>query len=236
MNETARLENIAQKSMYAHGIDGHNVQYSGKIFMRHLVQGSVLELGPAEGLMTDILYPMFMKDYTIVDGSSLFVQQIKTRHPDITAFTSLFEEFAPNRKYNNIILGHVLEHVIDPVEILKLCKEWLCTDSPSVVLATVPNASSIHRQVGLAMDLLNKLNEFSDKDRQHGHRRVFFRDEFAECFAKAGLTISKFGGYYLKPLSNRQIEEQWSQDLINAFMALGEDYPEIAADMYVVAH
>ena len=233
MNEKQRLDEIAKNSIYAHGVDGLNVQYSGEIFMRHITREGILELGPAEGLMTDILYPKYKKDYTIVDGSELFISQIKERHPEIVSYVSLFEQFEPDRKYANILLGHVLEHVVDPVAILRLCKGWLEHDG--VILAAVPNANSIHRHVGIEMGLIEKLDDFSEKDRRHGHRRVFFREDFADCFAKAGFRLIQFGGYYLKPLSNAQIENDWTNELMNSFMRLGEKFPEIAADMYIVA-
>ena len=34
---------------------------------------------------------------------------------------------------------------------------------------------------------------------------------------------------------NKQIEESWNEEMIRAFMKLGEKYPEIAAEIYVVA-
>ena len=36
-------------------------------------------------------------------------------------------------------------------------------------------------------------------------------------------------------MSNRQIEEAWTPPMLAAFMELGERYPEIAAEIYVVA-
>ena len=50
-----------------------------------------------------------------------------------------------------------------------------------------------------------------------------------------GLEIEAFGGYWLKPLSNGQIEQDWTPQMVEAFMKLGERYPDIAAEIYVVA-
>ena len=229
------LEKISENSIYATKIATAATQYSGEVLLRYMKDGNVLELGPAEGIMTDILYPKF-KDYTIVDGSQLFVNDLKKRYPDMKTYNSLFEQFSPKEKFSNIILGHVLEHVENPVEILKLCKTWLKEDrGEGYILAAVPNANSIHRQAAVEMGLMKKVNEFSEKDVRHGHRRVFFRDEFLECFNQAGLEIIKEGGYWLKPVSDKQIEESWTDEMINAFMKLGEVYPDIAAEIYVIA-
>jgi hypothetical protein len=86
------------------------------------------------------------------------------------------------------------------------------------------------------MGLLPAVNAFSERDQVQGKRRIFSRHEFRRLFSSAGLEIEFFGGYWLKPVSNRQMEQQWTPDMIDAFFALGEQYPEIAAEMCLVAH
>ena len=120
-DEATRVAEISRTAEYAKDlVNRKGVIYSGNIFLRHMRPGSVLELGPAEGIMTDILYPHFEDDYTVVDGADFFVEDLVKRYPKIKGYTALFEEFKPGRKYDNIVLGHVLEHVADPVEILSL--------------------------------------------------------------------------------------------------------------------
>lgn len=103
------------------------------------------------------------------------------------------------------------------------------------ILAAVPNCNSIHRQAAVKMGLLSSAKELNDMDRYHGHRRVYSYREFKEDFMAAGLSVKKSGGYWLKPLSNKQIEETWDPAMIESFMELGECYPDIAAEIYVVA-
>jgi hypothetical protein len=55
-------------------------------------------------------------------------------------------------------------------------------------------------------------------------------------FLQAGFGIEIFGGYWLKPVSIRQIDETWTPEMLAAFMALGERYPDIAGEIYVIAH
>lgn len=232
--ERIRLERIAGKSRYAQGANADTIRYSGELFLRHMRQGNVLEMGPAEGLMTDILYPHF-KDYTVTDGAEKFVNQLKQRHPGIKGYVSLFENFENPVTYQNIILGHVLEHVENPVLILQKCRNMLDRARGGVILASVPNCNSIHRQAAVEMGLLSSVDELNDTDRQNGHRRVYSYEKLKADFQAAGLAIQKSGGYWLKPLSNKQIEESWNEEMIRAFMKLGEKYPEIAAEIYVVA-
>ena len=57
----------------------------------------------------------------------------------------------------------------------------------------------------------------------------------SELKKNAGLRIIKSGGYWLKTLSNAQINEFYTPEMINAFLELGEEYPEIAGEIYVIA-
>jgi len=227
-----QLDLIAQNDFYETDTNSVTVKYSHDIFSRYFRKGSILELGPAEGVMTERLYYDGV-DMTAVEGSKLFCDILKKRFPDLTVHHSLFEEYQPDRTFDNIILGHVLEHVDDAVQILSLCRTWLSEGGR--VFAAVPNAMSLHRQGAVIMGLLDSEKTMSELDYRYGHQRVFDPISFREPFTKAGLCIERFGGYWLKPVSNDQIEKNWSREMLDAFMQLGERYPDIAGEIYVIA-
>lgn len=85
------------------------------------------------------------------------------------------------------------------------------------------------------MSLLPTEESLNEADIHHGHRRVFNPESFRHAFLAAGLTVEVFGGYWLKPLSSRQIEEMWTPEMLEAFMQLGERYPDISGEIFVVA-
>lgn len=231
--EIERLERIAGKSLYAAGMNMHTIRHSFRIFERHLRGTSILEMGPAEGVMTELLAKTG-KSLTIVEGSRAFCDSIAARLPTVHVVHALFEQFAPTQPFDNIVLGHVLEHVEGPVDIVRRAAGWLAPGGR--ILAAVPNSRSLHRQAAVMMKLLPSEDALNEMDIHHGHRRVFDPESFRACFVQAGLAIEIFGGYWLKPLSNAQIEASWTQPMIDAFMQLGERYPDIAAEIYVVAH
>jgi 2-polyprenyl-3-methyl-5-hydroxy-6-metoxy-1,4-benzoquinol methylase len=230
--ELEKLERIAADSWYGKGVSARMVEYTFRVFSRYLRGESVLELGPAEGIMTNLLAAGTQR-LTIVEGAARFCEDLRRRFPKVRIVHSLFEDFRPEERFDNIILGHVLEHVADPVAILRRVKDWLAPEGR--VLAAVPNARSLHRQAAVLMGLLPAEDAMNEMDRHHGHRRVFNPESFRNVFLQAGLRIEVFGGYWLKPVSNRQIEETWSPEMLEAFMQLGERYPDIAAENYVVA-
>lgn len=230
--ELERLEGIAGKSLYAAGMNMHTIRYSFRIFERHLRGTSILEMGPAEGVMTELL-ARTGKSLTIVEGSRAFCDSIAARLPAVRVAHALFEQFVPAERFDNIVLGHILEHVEDPVDIVRRAAGWLAPGGR--ILAAVPNSRSLHRQAAVMMKLLRSEDALNEIDLHHGHRRVFGPESFRACFVQAGLAVEIFGGYWLKPLSNAQIEATWTQPMIDAFMELGERYPDIAAEIYVVA-
>lgn len=231
-SESSRLEAIASKSLYAHGVNSATIQASFRIFSRYLLPGSILELGPAEGVMTEKLVQLG-REMTVVDGSAAFCEALAERHPQLTVVHALFEEYKPASPVANIVLGHVLEHVEDPVRILSQALSWLAPGGR--ILAAVPNSRSLHRQAAVLMGLLPFEEGLNDADLHHGHRRVYNPETFRRDFRAAGLQIEASGGYWLKPLSNSQIEQSWTPEMLNAFMELGERYPDIAGELYVIA-
>lgn len=230
-DEKERLERIASNSLYTTFSNTMMIEYCYEVFSRYLVQGSILELGPAEGLMTTSLIN-HTKDITLVDGSDVFCNRLKEKYPSANVICSFFEDFKPTKLFDNIVLGHVLEHVEDPVQILKYCKGWLSPKGR--ILSAVPNARSIHRQAAVVMNLLETEDSMSELDYHHGHRRIYNPETFRNDFKKAGLQILQYGGYWLKPVSNSQIHDNWTKEMLYSFMQLGERYPDIAAEIYVI--
>jgi 2-polyprenyl-3-methyl-5-hydroxy-6-metoxy-1,4-benzoquinol methylase len=203
--------------------------------MRPFLDGrsSCVELGSSDGRMTERLAQLFPHDLTAVDGTEAYVDEVRRRLPQVTAVHSLFEEYAPGRTFEAAVLGHVLEHVEDPVATLQVARDLL--EPGGVALITVPNADSIHREVGVAMGMLAATTDLNEADHRIGHRRVYTRDTLLADVVASGLQTQHAGGVFLKPLSNGQIEEQWDESLIQAFYEVGKLHPELCAELLVVA-
>ncbi len=181
--------------------------------------------------MTDLLYKLG-QPLTVVEGASIFCEKIKDRCPDATVVNSLFETFNPSTRFSNIILGHVLEHVEDPVALLRRVRDWLTDDG--MVFAAVPNSMSLHRQAGVLMGKLPAEDSLNAMDIHHGHRRVYNPATLLQDFNEAGFSIKVSGGYFMKIMSQAQLEKSATPEMIKAFCILGERYPETAGEIYAV--
>ena len=229
--ESDRIETIGKNSTYSEGVNGLITKLAYHEVRQH-IKGRILELGPAEGIMTfEMVADGLQPD--LVEGSRTLVDKLSRDFPTLSVTNELFEDYSPDVQYDTIVMGHILEHVLDPVEILKKYKGFLSPGGK--IWASVPNANSLHRQAAVQMGILPTVSALNEADIKHGHRRVFTPEEFQNTFITAGFQILAFGGYWLKPLSNFQIEQTWTSQMVEAFCALGRKYPEIAGEMYVVA-
>jgi 2-polyprenyl-3-methyl-5-hydroxy-6-metoxy-1,4-benzoquinol methylase len=231
-SELARLETCASDGIYSAGVNTATNLYSARIFARWWRGDSVLEMGCGDGNTTRLLLEAF-DDVTVIDGSRALADKIAEEFEGVNVVCELFEQWEPGRTFDTIVLNHTLEHVLDPVEILALAKRWLAPGG--VVVASVPNCRSLHRQAAVIMGMLPAEDSLTPADVRAGHRRVSSPESFRAQFTEAGLKVEHSGGYWIKPLSNAQTDEWFTDEMIDAFLALGERYPDIAAEIYVVA-
>lgn len=230
-NLAAELDAIAERHEYLTGVNGRMMVHQMKLFNQWLVPGDVLELGPAEGLSTKQISANG-RHIHVVDGSELMLEKVKRTVPDVSTHHATFESFTPPQAFNNIILGHVLEHVSNPSALVEKATAWLAPGGR--LIASVPNAMSLHRQLGALTKLISAENEVTSTDKSIGHIRVFDPISFRSLFYLPALRIIHFGGFFIKLFSNRQLASLANRETIEGLMALGERYPDIAADIWIV--
>ena len=103
------------------------------------------------------------------------------------------------------------------------------------LLITVPNAKSLHRQIGVEMGLLNSIFDLNPSDYAAGHQRVYDINSLFEDIKAGGLNISKHGGYNLKLVSLAQMKE-WDNDLLEAIFQVSKSQTtDICANLWVLA-
>jgi 2-polyprenyl-3-methyl-5-hydroxy-6-metoxy-1,4-benzoquinol methylase len=195
---------------------------------------SCLELGAATGEGTAFLLDHF-EQVVAVDGSRHAIDQLEKRFPTerLHAVCAYFEEFDTDQRFDTIVLAHVLEHVDRPQEVLSAARRLLAPRG--VVIIDVPNAMSLHRQIGVELGLLGQVTDLNEGDLSIGHQRVYTPEAFQKEIVDAGFVIRHFGGVFLKILSNAQSEKTFDPDQLAALITVGQRYPEIAAEIYAIA-
>ncbi len=205
-----------------------------ELLRKHFFGASCLELGPATGQGTAFLLDHF-PEVVAVDGSQVVVDDLTARFGDrgLSVVRSYFEDLDLGRTFDTVVLAHILEHVDDPQPVLAVARRHLAPGG--VMIIDVPNGMSLHRQLGKEMGLLAEVTDLHEGDLSIGHQRVYTPETFRQEIAAGGLDVEHFGGVFIKILSNAQTQATFSEDQLQALLTVGERYPEIAAEIYVVA-
>jgi len=231
MDESKRVELVSDWYLQEQNdFDKRLIGFRYKTLKPFLTGPEGLELGPAEGQMTQFLKDDFER-LTVVEGAANLLNQIPD-YDNVVKIHSLFENFEPDRRFNTIVMEHILEHIDSPVDLLKRATPWLAPGGK--ILAGVPNGNSIHRLAAVKMGMLGHQCDLNSRDLAQGHRRVYTHASFRLDIENAGLKVSEIGGVFFKPLSNQQIQDNWTEDMILGFFELGKDFKEYAADIYAV--
>lgn len=199
--------------------------------LKPFLKGEIaLELGPASGYMTKLLVEEF-KTLHLLEGSDSLLNEIPN-YLNVTKYHSLFEDFETTQKYDSIIMSHVLEHIETPNLVLKKIYNWLADDG--IFLVSVPNAKSIHRLVAVEMGMLTNEYELNSRDHELGHYRVYDMNTLSADMIEAGFKIIQKGGVFFKPVSNGQIENTWTPEMIEGFYKIGKYFQENCSDLFMI--
>jgi 2-polyprenyl-3-methyl-5-hydroxy-6-metoxy-1,4-benzoquinol methylase len=192
----------------------------------------VLEMGFGTGVITASLLDAGV-DLEVVEGAPSLCATARERHPGLRVHESMFEAFTPEQPYDAVLALHVVEHVDDPVPLLRHLAGWLRPDGRLIVV--VPNAESLHRQLAVRMGLQPTLDTLSARDHLVGHRRVYGLAGLRADLAAAGLGVTAEFGYFLKTVPNGMMLD-WPVELLEALNAISDDLPaRLLANIGVVA-
>jgi 2-polyprenyl-3-methyl-5-hydroxy-6-metoxy-1,4-benzoquinol methylase len=234
MNETLKNRINESANFYKSqmlDIDYKQTTFCYNSFKDFFVGEACCELGPSTGYMTKLLINDFKKIH-VVEGALELLKQIP-ENEKLVKHHSLFEDFEPPIQFDTIIMNHVLEHIQDPVSLLKKLKTWI---SPGgVLIIGVPNAKSFHRLAAVKMGLLSSEYELNDRDKQLGHYRVYDLETLSSDAKISGWSVEKSGGVFLKFLSNSQINNFMTEEMIEAYYLLGKDFPINGAEIFIIA-
>jgi len=212
--------------------------YMIKSFQPHFVEGNCLELGSFKGDFTKRLLPHF-KDITCVEASSVAISESKQKlGGNINWVEGLFNDVVLDRKYDNIILTHVLEHIDNPIELLnKINNEWLSKNGKLFVV--VPNANAPSRQIAVKMGLIDTNTSITPSEKEHGHNITYTLDVLENHAKKAGLNIITRSGIFFKALANFQWDKLLQTDIISkeyldGCFDLGQQYPDLCSSIMLI--
>ncbi len=255
--EKAHQERYAfERSMFFaeyNSILGH---YQVLSCLEHAVGVSALDLACGDGMLTATFAEHFSR-VVGVDASRTHLEKARRRISNAEFHESLIEDLKLEETFDTVLMLNVLEHVYDPVRVLKHAATFL--KKGGVLIAHVPNAEAINRRLAVLMGTLRNCEELSPFDLDvAGHRRSYNIEGLEKDVQKAGLRVKATGGIFYKMLSTAQMEwllkrgpwkrggfgwgrvgeekaKDWKAEFCRACYELGKTHPGDCNIIYVVA-
>jgi 2-polyprenyl-3-methyl-5-hydroxy-6-metoxy-1,4-benzoquinol methylase len=240
-NYNAELDdtNNAANEKYVYNFDLDVMHpYMVRSFAPFLNRGNLLELGSYKGDFTSRLLP-YADDITCVEASDAAIEEARQRLGSNVKFVnSLFETVSLPKRYDNIVMTHVLEHLDDPLRVLKRVNdEWLAEGGRFFLVC--PNANAPSRQIAVKMGLISHNAAVTPAEAEHGHRCTYTLDTLERDAKAAGLKVVHRSGVFFKALANFQWDRLLQTDIVSeAYLdgcyELGQQYPDLCASIFLM--
>lgn len=229
--------------------------YQAKSCLENARGDSLLDLPCGDGTLTQMLAPHFR--YVVgVDASSKHLDLARKILPEVQFHEALIEDFETLDRFGTVTMINILEHVVNPVAVLKKAASLL--DDDGILIVHVPNAHAINRQLAVLMGTLTECEELSPFDVQIvGHRRAYSLKTLTGDIESSGLKIVDTGGVFYKMLSTPQMDwflknglweeggfgwgrvggeqKDWKAEFCRASYELGKQHPDDCNIIYACA-
>lgn len=227
---------------YAYDFDYILRDYMIESFKPFFKKGAcALEMGCYKGEFTKKILDHF-DTITVLEGSEDLAKEakenVKNEHK-VTFINKMFEDWTPDQKYDAIFLLHTLEHLDNPIEILKKIKLALKEDGH--LFLVVPNANAASRQIAVGMGLISHNAAVTQGEHEHGHRITYSFDTLERDVIKAGLKAIYKSGVFFKPFANFQFDKIIKSNIIDkeyldGCYNLGFKYPDLSASIFFLCN
>ena len=229
----------AENEKYAYSFDFDVMHpYMIRSFEPFFRPGNLLELGSYQGQFTRRFLEHF-NDITCVEASGVAIEEARRKLCNGVQFVhSIFETATLPRRYDNIVLTHVLEHLDDPVRVLKRVNdEWLAEGGRFFLVC--PNANAPSRQIAVKMGLISHNAAITPAEAEHGHRCTYTLDTLERDAGAAGLNVVHRSGIFFKALANFQWDRLLQTDIISkdyleGCYKIGQIYPDLCSSIFLM--
>jgi 2-polyprenyl-3-methyl-5-hydroxy-6-metoxy-1,4-benzoquinol methylase len=237
-NFNEELKDTAERT-YSYNFDFDVMHpYMLESFKPFFRPGNMLELGCFRGAFTRRLHAHY-PDLTCVEASDEAIAEARQAlGPGVAFHNALFEQVVLPQRYDHIVMTHVLEHLDDPVAVLRrVNQEWLAPQGRFFLVC--PNANAPSRQIAVKMGLITHNAAVTKAEALHGHRCTYSLDTLERDAVLAGLKVVPRSGIFFKALANFQWDRLLQTDIVSqAYLdgcyQLGQQYPDLCASIFLV--
>jgi 2-polyprenyl-3-methyl-5-hydroxy-6-metoxy-1,4-benzoquinol methylase len=230
----AVLEEIARTHDTHVDFDGVLARYTAEIICPRVRGMRVIEAGCSTGVMTERLLDE-ASEVHIVEGSRAYAEAVRLRFPGVASITcSLFEDFRPPLAADAVVAAGVLHHLADPVSELKHMATWVRPGG--VIHITVPNMTSLHRRLGVAMKVSGSVYDTSERNVRFAQPGRYDAEKLRRDVEAAGLVATDSLAFFLKPFPHGLMNSiDFPEEMLRGLFSLGIEFPELACQLYIEA-
>lgn len=256
INEKKRQDKFPwSRSKYHSEYNAYLAKYKVESCIENSRGESLLDLACGDGMMTKMFTEKFSR-VVGVDASGSHIEEAKKKCPDVEFHECLIEDLDIDEKFDSVFLLDVLEHVEDPIVMLKKAASYL--NDEGVMIVHVPNAEAVNRKIAIKMGTLLDCAELTPFDIEiAGHRRSYTLEALERDIVDSGLKPHKTGGIFYKMLSTAQMDwflknglwqsgefgwgrvgtenEDWKSEFCRACYEYGKEVPEECNIIYSVS-
>ncbi len=246
------LERYATDYLADYGFERWQVQYRRAALLQNVADrfaGAVLEVGC--GIEPLFAHAPPVQEWHVIEPARAFAdhaRHVAAAQPHAQRQVNVHEGFLEDSVdqlrracpagFDLVIASALIQEIPDPVRLLASLAAvlrpggWLYLDAS--------NAGSLHRRMAVAMGLLERLDTPSARAVRMQGRAVYDLPHLVHEVEEAGFRVERTGGILLKPFEHARMERALDTGVIepahlDAFARLGEQYPDLASEIWVLA-
>jgi 2-polyprenyl-3-methyl-5-hydroxy-6-metoxy-1,4-benzoquinol methylase len=232
--QTERLEEIARGHDTRLDFDAVLARCAAQIICPRIRGLRVIEAGCSTGVVTEHLVAA-AREVHVVEGSHVYANAVRALCPALASITcSLFQDYSPPQLADAVVAAGVLHHLENPVTELRRIATWIRPGG--TVHITVPSMTSLHRRLGVAMELSDSVYDTSERNRRFAQPGRYDAERLHVDVAAAGLEVIDSCGFFLKPFPHDVMNRiDLPEAVLQGLFHLGREFPELACQLYVEA-
>ena len=194
--------------------------------------------------------PLFLNyedydSYTVVEPGAeayKYILEVSEKKRGVRSIFGHLEDVMESLNDNDfdcIVLVGVLHEVKHPEKFLGLIHQIMRQESSAYI--NVPNARSVHRELGKAMGVIDSIYNKTQRNELLNQESIFDLDSLFECIQQSmpNIQIIDSGTFFIKPFTHDQMyeilkSEVISQSTIEGLFQLSETLPGHGCELFYV--
>jgi ubiquinone biosynthesis O-methyltransferase len=227
-----RLDFIAKNYNESEGIEGALTYFRNLEILKFINGNNILNIGCGVGTIEKMLTAD--KNVIGIDGSNDKIEIARSKEYlcKVNFQHEFVENFKSDVKFDTIIMANIVEHLDNPVNVLKKLRNYLKDNG--ILIISVPNAPAFHKRIALSLGLINNYYQLTEADIEKGHKTNFDKNSLKDIIISSNYNIKELHGFFFKPLPNKYMEKL-PDDYFQAYYEIGHNFDDYCSSILAIS-